>query len=62
MKNLEAWTMGVPLKTENEENPGKSMQTPGSKGGRRVFPAASRADPAWNCLGKFPPASPVALR
>jgi hypothetical protein len=54
--------MGVPLKTENEENPGERMQTPGSKGGRRVFQGPSKAYPAWTDTGKSPPASPVALR
>jgi hypothetical protein len=64
--------MGVPLKTENEENPGKRMQIPGSlrraiaavatvrKGGRRVFRGTSKADPAWTDTEKSPPASPVA--
>jgi len=54
--------MGVPLKTENEESPGWSMHTPGSKGGRRVFRGPLRVDPGWTDTGNSPPASPVALR
>jgi hypothetical protein len=52
--------MGVPLKTENEEYAGKTIQIRGSEGGRRGFTGSSRRHLAGMFLGSFPPASPVA--
>jgi hypothetical protein len=36
--------MGVPLKTENEECEGKTLQIRGSEGGRRGLPASGGAE------------------
>jgi hypothetical protein len=36
--------MGVPLKTENEECAGKTLQVRGSEGGRRGLPASGGAE------------------
>jgi hypothetical protein len=36
--------MGVPLKIENEECAGKTLQTRGSEGGRRGLPASGGAE------------------
>jgi len=39
--------MGVPLKTENEEYAGKTIQTRGSEGGRRGFTGTCQRRFRW---------------
>jgi len=39
--------MRVPLKTENEECSGNTVQTMGSEGGRRVFTGTSMQSLRW---------------
>ena len=39
--------MGVPLKTENEECPGETLQIRGSEGGRRSFTGTSMQGFRW---------------
>jgi hypothetical protein len=39
--------MGVPLKTENEEYVGKTMQIRGGEGGRRGFTGSSMKGVRW---------------
>jgi hypothetical protein len=42
-----AQTMGVPLKTENEECAGKTLQVRGSEGGRRSFIGTCQLGMTW---------------
>jgi len=42
-----AQAMGIPLKTENEECAGKTLQIRGSEGGRRGFTGTCQLGIAW---------------
>jgi len=42
-----AQAMGVPLKTENEERAGKTLQIRGSEGGRRSVTATCQLGLTW---------------
>ncbi len=47
--------MGVPLKTENEECAGKTLQISGSEGGRRGFTGTCQRGTTWR-VARWPSA------